>query len=158
MLTAAGATSSVCRTAPVTVSTALPDTPEAEAVMVVVPAATGVATPPAAMVATPGALEAQATTAVRSCRFPSVKIPVAVKGWATPSGTSAVDGSTEMAVRTASVTVSAVEFVSPAQAAETTVLPFATAVTSPPGATVAAAPLAEDQVAAALTSCLDPSE
>ena len=82
------------RAADVTVSDALPLTPDDVALMVVEPTAMLVAMPVLEMVATLVFDELQVAELVRFLVLPSLYLPVAVNCWPTPAATEGVPGVT----------------------------------------------------------------
>jgi len=103
------------------------DMPPDVAVIVVVPAATGVANPsePAALliVATPVVDELQVTVVVRFCVVPSENVPVAVNCLVVPLATLGLVGVTAMETSVAAVTVRVVDPDMSPDVAVTVVLP-----------------------------------
>src|SRR5215472_14091658 len=156
----AGATVMDWSVAEVTVSTVDPLIEPSVALMVVVPAATVLATPwdPAALEIVAAAVldEAQVTCVVRSCVVWSVKVPVALKASGSGSGRLGIVGVTEMEARVAGVTVRvACPEVVPS-VAEIVVLPAASALARPsdPAALeMVATPVIEE----AQTTCVERS-
>jgi hypothetical protein len=99
----------ISRTAGVTVRVVEPLTPSSVALIVDVPTARPDATPSLAMVATDVEPDAHVTWLVRSCVELSEYVPVAMKGWTSPTGIEGLEGVTEIDSRAAAVTVSKVE-------------------------------------------------
>src|SRR6266705_2322314 len=95
-----------------TVTEVLPEMLPSVAVIVAVPFLLAFAKPfdpPALLiVTTPGLDELQVTWVVRSCIVLSLKVPVAVNCWVSPSGRLGLAGVTAIEVRVAAVTVSVV--------------------------------------------------
>src|SRR5215469_10893165 len=130
-----GVTTMDCSVAEVTVNSVEPLIEPLVALMVVVPAATVVATPwdPAALETVAAAVldEAQVTCVVRSCVVWSVKVPVAWKARVSGRGRLGVVGVTEMEARVAGVTVRvACPWIAPSVAVMV-VLPWASALARP---------------------------
>jgi hypothetical protein len=160
-----GVTMSAASGAVVTVRVVVPVTPWKVALIVVVPAATAVASPglPAALliVATPGTEETQVTVVVRSWLVPSLKIPTAVNGRVVLTPIVGLVGVASSARSVAVVTVSVVVPVTPWKVALIVAVPAATAVASPglPAALLIVATLgfAELQVTEDVNACVVPS-
>jgi len=159
----AGVTVIETRVTAFTVSVVFPETLPSVAVIMVVPAATDVARPfdPLALliVATPGLDELQVTWVVKSCVVLSLKVPVAVNCWVSPSGRLGLAGVTAIEVRVAAVTVSVVFPETPPKVAVIVMgPPAATDVANPcdPAALliVATAVLDELQVTWVVRSCV----
>ena len=113
-----------------------PETPACVAVMVALPTATPVTTPVGSTVA--GPVEVQLNKgAARGCMLPSENVPVAVSCTLVPLAMDGFGGVTVIDVRTAAVTVTVVEPVTPACVAVTVPLPSLAPVTKPVGLTVA---------------------
>ena len=143
-----------------------PETPPDVAVIVVVPAATGVANPsePVALliVATPVVDELQVTVVVRFCVELSEYVPVAVNCRVVPSTTLGLAGVTAMETSVAAVTVSVVDPETPPDVAVIVVVPAATGVANPsePAALlIVATPVVDElQVTVVVRFCVVPSE
>lgn len=137
-------------------------TPDALAVIVVVPSATDVASPiePVVllMAATPGLDDCQTTVAVISCVVASVNVPVAVNCWVFPSAMLVLVGASTIDTNVAGVTTSVDDGLETTEsnAAVINVVPVAREVTSPfePAAllTIATPGLDEVQVARVVRS------
>lgn len=140
--------------------------PEKDAVIMVSPVPTEKASPskPGAMLklATDVFEELQVTDVVKSCVLPSVKCPVAVKGWVKPTIILAETGETVIVPSTACVTVSVVEPETPPKSAPIVVVPTPTDVASPLDPDVlliVATPVFEElQVTEEVMSCVVLSE
>src|SRR5271157_219374 len=131
MLGLAGVTAIDCKTAALTVSTVEPVMPSSVALIVDVPVATAVASPPLVIVATEVVAEAQVTWLVRSSVELSEKVPVAVNCSVSPLGTLGLAGVTAIDCNTAALTVSTVEPVIPLSVALIVDVPVATPVAEP---------------------------
>jgi hypothetical protein len=142
----AGVTEIDSKTAAVTVSTVEPVMPSSVALIVDIPVATPVASPPLVMVATEVVAEAQVTWLVKFSVVSLEKVPVAVNCWDSPAGRLGLAGVTAIDSRTAAVTVSTVEPVMPSSVALIVDVPCATPVASPPLVMVATEVVAEAQV------------
>lgn len=130
-----------------------------EAVTVVLPNATPVATPLVLIVATALSAEAQATLLVRSAVVPSPYVPVAVKLVVSPVATEAVAGVMAIAVNSGAVTVNvALLEVTPFANALMVVVPWASADAMPLALGVATVVLLEVQVTDPDTLPVVPSE
>src|SRR5277367_4466085 len=133
MLAVAGVTAIDCSTAAVTVSVTpgLVTLPDA-AVMLVVPAATPVATPLALIVPAAVFDDVQLTPVVNAAVLPLLYVPVAVYCCVSPAAMLAVAGVTAIDCSTAAVTVSVTPaLVNPPDAAVMLVVPAATPVAVP---------------------------
>jgi hypothetical protein len=158
----AGVTVIETRVTAFTVSVVFPETLPSVAVIMVVPAATDVARPfdPLALliVATPALDELQVTWVVRSCFVLSLKVPVAVNCWVSPSGRLGLAGVTAIVDRVAAVTVSVVLPETPPKVAVIVVVPAATDVAKPcepPALLIVATPAAEElQATWVVRSCV----
>jgi len=131
------------------------------AVIVVVPAATDVATPlepdVLLMVATSVSEDFQVTNDVKSCAVLSVNVPVAVNGWVFPRAMLGFTGDTAIDTSTAGVTVSvADDDGTESNIAVMVVEPTSTAVASPVLLIVAVVILDELQIADVVKSCVLP--
>lgn len=132
------------------------------AAIVLVPAATAVATPwlPLALLtlATVGALELHTTLCVTVCMVPSVKLPVAANGCVIPDGIEGMAGVNAKETNCAGVTVNPVVPTMAPDVADTVVLPTAMLVASPRLFTDAIVPSAVLQATCAVISRVLPSE
>jgi hypothetical protein len=128
------------------------------AVMVVVPAATAVASPLLLIVAVAGLDEVQVTELVISWVVPSENVPVAVNCWVAPPVTFGLAGVTAMEDRVAEPTVRSVLPETVPEVAVMVVVPAARAVASPLLLIVAVAGLDELQVTWVVISWVVPSE
>jgi hypothetical protein len=153
---AEGATVTDWRVAALTVSVASPVVPPRDAVMVLVPSRTPVATAPV-IVATPALADVHVASAVTSCVDPSLYLPVAVNASANPFATVGVAGATEIVSSTGAVTSTVAVPLWPSRLAETVVDPRAAADTSP-AFTVAIPGLADVHTESAVRSCWAPFE
>ena len=104
-----GVTEIEVNTAAVTVNVAEPLVVPDLAVMVALPCATLVASPPLLTVATDFADDVQVAVLVRFCVVPLLYVPVAVNCCVYPFATDAVPGVTAIEVNTAAVTVNVAE-------------------------------------------------
>lgn len=162
MLGLPGVTEMDCKVALLTISVVVPETLPDRAVIVLLPAATEVATPlkPVAllMVAVPVLEELQVTDLVRSCVVLLEYMPVAVNCCVVPSAMLGVAGVTTMDCKVALLTVNCVEPEILPDVAVIVVLPTPTEVAFPrkPIAllTVATAELEELQVTDDVISCV----
>src|SRR5581483_8042349 len=133
---------------------------------VVLPAAKAVAWPrePSALLtsATVVSLDVQVTKAVTSIVDPSLNVPAAVNATCAPTAADGFAGRSAIAVSVADDTVTVALPDTPPSCAVTDAVPAAAAATSPllaaASLTVATPVLADDQVAARVTSRLVPSE
>ena len=161
-----GVTASEVSVAVVTLSVAVPVTPLAVAEIVVCPCPAPEARPRVAaaleMVATDVADDAQVACAVRFCVELSENVPVAVNCCVVPLAMDGAAGVTSMRTSVALVTERSVVPETPPTVAVTIVEPVPAPVAMPrePAALeiVTTARLAEDQPAAEVTSCVEPSE
>src|SRR5438067_1324736 len=115
--------------AAVTVSVAVPVTPESAAAICALPAAVPVAVEPENVA---GPCADHATWAVRSCVEPSVQVPVAAYGWVRPFAMDEVEGEIAIETSSAAVTVSDALPVMPANVAVTEAGPVAVPVAVAP--------------------------
>lgn len=145
--------------AAVTVSDAIEVNPLAAALMVAVPAATPVASPPELTVATAVLDEVQVTPEVSAPLVPLLYVAVAVNCCDALVPMLAVAGETaiEVMVMAAAVTVTSVEPVTPLVEAVTAALPAAIPVTMPVSLTEATAGLEEAQFTEEERLAVDPS-
>ena len=131
----AGAVAIETKAAAVTVSVVVPLIVPDVAVIAAAPVATLVARPcvprSLLMLAVAGVSEVQPTVWVRSCVLPSVKVPVAVNCWVTPSGMTGMAGVSAIDTNTAGVTSKVAEPVTPSEVALTPLLPTAVLLTTP---------------------------
>jgi hypothetical protein len=146
MLVSVGVTAIEDRVAEVTVRVVVPEILPEVAVMVVVPAATAVASPPLLAVATPGFDEFQATWEVISWVDVSEYVPVAVNCWVACRGMLGSVGVTDIEDRVPEVTVRVVLPTVLPRLAVMVAVPAARAVARPLLFTVATAELDEPQV------------
>jgi hypothetical protein len=142
-----------------TATAAFPLMPLTVAVIVVEPLATAVASPVEATFATAIFEDVQAAVAVTSAVEPSLYVALAANCCVAPATMVAVAGDTVMAVSVfcAAATVRVALPVSPPIAAVTVVEPEATAVAMPDFVIVATFPSPSLQVAAVVTSEVEPS-
>jgi hypothetical protein len=117
--------------AAVTVSVAEPLIVPEVAVIVVVPCVTVVAKPLVLTVATDVAEDVQVAVFVRFCAVPLLYVPVALYCCVLPAATEALEGVTEIEVKTAAVTVSV---------ADPLILPNVAVIVDVPALTPLAAP------------------
>lgn len=161
MLAGAGvtATEESVFAAAVTVSAACALKPFAEAVMVVVPAATALASPAALMVATAVLDDVQVTPDVNGPVVPLLYVAVTLNCCVAPAARVVVAGATAMAVivAVAAVTVSVFVALTPFIAAVMVVLPALAPVATPPVLTAATAEFDEAQVTEEVMFALLPS-
>jgi len=155
----AGVTAMLCRVADVTVSTVEPLIRPDVALIVVVPAATPVASPPKLIVAVAVVPEAQVTEPVMTAVVASEYVPVAVNCWFAPAAMEGLAGVTAMLCRVAAVTVSTVEPLTRPSVALTLEVPPATPWASPVVAPIVATELvAEAQVTEPVITAVVASE
>ena len=128
------------------------------AVIVLVPAAWGVANPAAVIVATLVFDEPQVTAAVRSRVVLFERVPVAVNCWVAPMATAGFAGVTAMETSAAVVTVRAVVPETAPDEAEIVVVPVATDVARPVALIVATTVLDDVQLTDVEISCVLLSE
>ncbi len=152
----AGVTEIVVSTGAVTVKVAEPLIVPEAAVIVALPCATLVASPPLLTVAIVVAEEVQVAVVVRVCVVPLLYVPVAANCCVLPAATEAVAGVTEIEVSTGAVTVSVAEPLIVPDLAVIVALPCATLVASPPLLTVATDFAEELQVAVLVRFCVVP--
>jgi hypothetical protein len=127
------------------------------AVMVAVPTPAPVANPVLPMVATAIDDELQLTALVRSCRLPSLYVPVAMNCWLVPFAIEPFTGLTETETRMGAVTATVTEFVIAPELALMLVDPSMFAVTNPAAVTGATAGNEDVHATEAVTSCVLPS-
>lgn len=143
----------------VTVRLAVAVTPPAVTVMVVVPAATAVASPVALTVATVGFDEVQVAPWATALLFPSLKTALARSCWVAPTEMEAVGGVTviDFMVTVPAMTLTCVEPVSPFKVAVMVESPAPSAVTMPILLTIATAESDDAQVTEDVRSTEVPS-
>jgi len=146
------------RVAGVTVRVVFPEILPEVAVMVVLPAATAVASPLLLTVATAVLDELQVTCVVISLVEPSAYVPEAVNCLVFPAGTLGLAGVTDMKDKVAGLTVRVVFPEILFEVAVTVVFPAARAVARPLPLTVATAVLDDLQVARLVMTWVVPSE
>ena len=135
-----------------TVRSVLPLWPPKVAVMVVVPGATALASPPGAMVAVAVVPEVQTAELVTSWAGPEVKLAVAMNCCVVPLAIVGLPGVTTTEMTVALVTVRVALPDTAPTAAEMAVCPGSTEVASPVPSTVAVAGVPDIQLAVAVTS------
>lgn len=142
-----------------TVNVAFPLTPFSEAVIVVEPEATAVASPLALIVATVVVPDVQVAVELRFFVEPSLYVPVAVNCWVAPTAMLAEFGVTAMEVSVAvdADTVNIAVPLTPLWEAVMVEEPEATAVASPLALIVATVVVADVQVAVVVTFAVVPS-
>ena len=145
--------STLIRGPPVTVKAVEPEMPPDVAVIVVVPAATDVASPVVAIVATPTFDELQTADAVKFCVVLSDKVPVALNCWVVPWAILGFAGVTAMESSVKDVTVRVVDAgLAPDIVAVIVVVPTARGVARPAAEICATLPLDDVQATNAVRS------
>ncbi len=144
---AEGVTEMEVKIAVVTVNVAEPLIVPEVALMAAVPGAIAVASPPLFTVATEVDDEFHRAEPVRLLVVPLLYVPVAVNCWLLPAGMEALDGETEIDVKTAAVIVSLAEPLIEPTLALIVAVPCATAPARPVLLTVATVAAEEDHCA-----------
>ncbi len=157
ILSVAGETVIAVTVFAVTVSIALPLTPFDDAVMLVEPAATPVASPVPFIVATAALAAVQLTVELTFAVVPSLYFDVAVNCCVMPAEILPLDGATVIAANVFAATVSVALPLTTPNAAVTVELPDATPVASPVVFSVATAGSEDVQLTVELTFAVDPS-
>src|SRR5579862_3854318 len=142
----AGVTAIETSVAGVTVRTVVPVLPLSVALMLLVPVATPVASPPLVIVATESVAEAHVTWLVILTALLSLNVPVAVNCWVAPLVIEGLAGVTAIDTSVVGVTVNTVEPVTPFSTALMLLVPVATPVARPLLVIVATESVAEAHV------------
>jgi hypothetical protein len=158
IVTLSGVTEIDSRIGTTTVKLVEPLIPSRVAVIVVVPTATGVASPNVSMLATAVSELVQFTSVVISVVLSSVYVPIAVNCRVSSTPTVALSGVTEMDSRIGIIAVKLVEPLMPSRVAVIVVVPTATGVASPNVSMPATVGSELSQVTSPVISAVLPSE